>query len=193
VRAHTLGGGGGSANPPLTGLNPRQFLSYLWQFYLPKLNFMSPKVGPSFYGYRQVYIQTFFGDFTSFTVNYRSAYYDLLQLTAGVGLAAIYTTAVARWRTVVANWPRVVVSVTFFLGLMALLHLVSYSALRISDDPVLTGRYLLCAIALYGCCAAWVCSSLPRRIGLPVAGVLLGAAALLAVGGVGLGIGRFYG
>ena len=75
---------------------------------------------------------------------------------------------------------------------MTLLHLVSYSSLRISTDVVITGRYLLPAVALYGCAAAWVCSSLPRRLGLPLGGILLGLAALLAVGGVGLSLGRFY-
>ena len=194
VRGHTHGGTvtGGSGNPPLTGLNPRQFLSYLWQFYLPKLTFMNPKIGPSFYGYRQVYIESFFGNFASFSVNYRPVYYDGLQLLSGLGLAALYTTAVARGRTILANWPVVVVSATFFIGLMALLHLVSYSSLRISTDVVITGRYLLPAVALYGCAAAWVCSSLPRRLGLPLGGILLGLAALLAVGGVGLSLGRFY-
>jgi 4-amino-4-deoxy-L-arabinose transferase-like glycosyltransferase len=194
VRGHTHGaaGSGGSGNPPLTGLNPRQFLSYVWQFYLPRLTFMDPKIGPSFYGYRQVYIESFFGNFGSFSVNYRPIYYDGLQVLAGLGVAALYTTAVARWRTLIANWPAVVVSATFFVGLMALLHLVSYSSLRISTDVVITGRYLLPAIALYGCAAAWVCSSLPRRLGLPLGGVLLGLSALLAVGAVGLSLGRFY-
>jgi hypothetical protein len=193
VRGHTQGSGaGGSGNPPVTGLNPRQFLSYVWQFYLPKLSFMNPKIGPSFYGYRQVYIESFFGDFASFSVNYRPVYYDGLQLLAGLGLAALYTTVVARARTVLANWPVVTVSAIFFGGLMTLLHLVSYSSLRISTDVVITGRYLLPAVALYGCAAAWVCSSLPRRWGLPLGGILLGLAALLAVGGVGLSMGRFY-
>jgi hypothetical protein len=192
VRGHTAGlGGSGPGNPPLT-VNPRQFLSYLWQFYLPKLSFMDPKVGPSFYGYRQVYIETFFGSFASFSVNYRPVVYDWLQLAAGLGLAALYTTIVVRWRTVVANWPVVVLCTTFFAGLMALLHIVSYSSLRTSPDVVITGRYLLPAVALYGLAAAWVCSSLPRRAGLALAGVLLGLAALLAVGGVGLSMSRFY-
>jgi Predicted membrane protein (DUF2142) len=191
VRGHTAGpGGSGSGNPPIA-LNPRQFLSYLWQFYLPKLGFMDPKIGPA-YGYRQVYIESFFGNFASLSVNYRGVVYDALQLAAGLGLAALYTTVVARWRTVVANWPIVVLCLTFFIGLMALLHIVSYSSLRTSPDVVITGRYLLPAIALYGVAAAWVCSSLPRSIGRPVAGVLLGLAALLAVAGVGLSLSRFY-
>jgi Predicted membrane protein (DUF2142) len=193
VRGHTGGpGASGTGNPPIV-ISPREFLSYLWQFYLPKLSFMNTKVGPSFYGYRQVYIESFFGNFASLSVNYRPVFYDVLQLLAAVGLAALYTTIVVRWRAVLAQWPVVVVAVTFFLGLMALLHVVSYSSLRGGGtDPVITGRYLLPAIALYGVAAAWVCSSLPRRAGLVAAGVLLGVAALMAVGGVGLSMERFY-
>jgi hypothetical protein len=193
VRGHTASpsGGSGSGNPPIS-INPRQFVSYLWQFYLPKLSFMDPKVGPSFYGYRQVYIESFFGNFGSLSVNYRPVYYDALQLAVGLGVTALYTTAVARWRTIVANWPVIVLCTTFFVGLVVLLHVVSYSSLRTSPDVVITGRYLLPAVALYGVAAAWVCSSLPRRVGLPLAGVLLGLAALLAVGGVGLSMSRFY-
>ena len=42
------------------GFSARQFVSYLWQFYLPKLGAMYPKVGPAEYGYRQVYIDSYF-------------------------------------------------------------------------------------------------------------------------------------
>jgi 4-amino-4-deoxy-L-arabinose transferase-like glycosyltransferase len=193
VGAHTGAGGAGAGtgSPSIAGFNTRQFLSYVWQFYLPKLTFMNTKVGPP-YGYRQVYIESFFGNFASFSVNYRLVYYDALQVGVALGIVGLYTTVVARWRTVIANWPVVVLSVTFFVGLMGLLHLVSYLSLRTGTDPVITGRYLLPAVALYGVAAAWVCASLPRRIGLPLAGVLLGAAVLLAVGGVGISAERFY-
>ena len=88
VHGHTAGtGGSGTGNPPIV-ISPREFLSYLWQFYLPKLSFMNPKVGPSFYGYRQVYIESFFGDFASLSVNYRPNFYDVLQVLAAVGLVS---------------------------------------------------------------------------------------------------------
>ncbi len=174
------------------GFSPKQFASYLWQFYLPKLSFMTPKVGPATYGYRQVYIDTYFSSFGSLTVNYRREVLDLLQVGAGLGLLALWTTVVARFRTVLARWPEVVVSVTFFAGLMALLHVVSYLNLRASTDPVLNGRYLLPACALYGTAIAWVVSSLPRRAGIVVGGALLGVALLLAIGGIGLSLDRFY-
>jgi hypothetical protein len=153
---------------------------------------MGPKVGPADYGYRQVYIDSYFSAFASFSVSYRPVILDLLQAVAGIGLVALWTTIVSRWYVVVARWREVAVCVVFFLGLMSLLHIVSYMNLRGSTDPVLTGRYLLPAVALYGCAIAWVASSLPRRLGVAFAGLLLGGALLLAIGGVGLSLDRFY-
>jgi hypothetical protein len=188
-RAHA---GGAISENPVGGFSARQFVSYLWQFYLPKLGVMDPKVGPAQYGYRQVYIDSFFSAFASFSVSYRGIVLDALQVFAGIGLVALWTTMVTRWYVVVARWREVAVCVVFFVGLMSLLHIVSYMNLRGSTDPVLTGRYLLPAVALYGCAIAWVASALPRRLGVAFAGVLLGGALLLAIGGIGLSLDRFY-
>ena len=184
--------GGAISENPVGGFSARGFAEYLWQFYLPKLSAMRPKVGPHDYGYRQVYIDSYFSAFASFSVSYRPIVLDALQVAAGIGLAALWTTVVARWHVVVSRWREVVVCAVFFAGLMALLHVVSYMNLRGSTDPVLTGRYLLPAVALYGCAIAWVASSLPRRLGVAFAGVLLGGALLLAIGGIGLSLDRFY-
>jgi len=188
-RAHA---GGTISENPVGGFSPRQFAEYLWQFYLPKLGVMNAKIGPARYGYRQVYIDSYFSAFASFSVSYRGIVLDALQVFAGIGLVALWTTMVARWHVVVARWREVAVCVVFFVGLMSLLHIVSYMNLRGSIDPVLTGRYLLPAVALYGCAIAWVASALPRRLGIAFAGVLLGGALLLAIGGVGLSLDRFY-
>ena len=184
--------GGAISENPVGGFSARQFVEYLWQFYLPKLSAMNPKIGPPQYGYRQVYIDSFFSAFASFSVSYRQIVLDGLQVAAGIGVAALWTTIVARWHVVVARWREVAVCLVFFIGLMGLLHVVSYMNLRGSTDPVLTGRYLLPAVALYGCAIAWVTSSLPRRVGMVAAGILLGGALLLAIGGVGLSLDRFY-
>jgi 4-amino-4-deoxy-L-arabinose transferase-like glycosyltransferase len=172
---------------------PREFLSYLWQFYFPKLTVFDTRIGPP-YGYRQVFIDSFFGSFASLEVNYKPSVYDALQVAAALGLVALYTTIVARWRVLVANWPVVVVCVGFFACLLGLLHFVSYTSLKTSAaDPVITGRYLLPAIALYGAAVTWVAVSLPRRAGAALAGVLVAASALLTVGGIAISIARFYG
>ena len=59
--------------------NLRQFLSYVWQFYLPKPEFMQPAVGVPWYGFREVYIQSFYSDFASLEIGYPRFTIDLLQ------------------------------------------------------------------------------------------------------------------
>ena len=51
-----------------SGASLRQFLSYVFQFYFGPFSFLQP-LGPA-YGYRQVFIDTFFGGFASLEVNY---------------------------------------------------------------------------------------------------------------------------
>ncbi len=182
---------GGQAQGGGVPFDIRQFASYVWQFYLPKMTFMDPMLGPP-YGYRQAWIDSFFGTFAGLEVNYALATYDKLQIAAGAGLLALYTTVVVRWRTVLAAWPAVAVCVATVLSMLAVLHVAAYRALQVAPDPVFTGRYLLPCVALYGAAVAWVVTSLPRRIAPVAAGVVLAAAALLSVGGIGLTFLRFY-
>ena len=191
TRGHSTGAAYGTS-APAAALNPRQFVSYLWQFYFPKLAFMDVKVGPA-YGYRQVFIESFFGEFASLEVNYRLIFYDALQVAAAIGMVGAYTAVIARWNVVRTRLPELIVMVVFCVTGMGLLHYVSYDSLRGGADPVLTGRYLLAGIALYGAVIAWVAVSLPRRAGAVVGGLAVGVSLLLAVGGVGLSLARFYG
>jgi hypothetical protein len=110
-----------------------------------------------------------------------------------IGLAALYTTVVARWTLVRDNWPTVVLLGGTFLSLLLLLHLAAFRELQGAGDPIITGRYLLCAVSLYGIAAAWVCSSLPKRAGPFIAAPLLAISAVLIVSGVGIAALRFYG
>ena len=168
----------------------REFGSYLWQFYLPRLDVLTP-FGPP-YGYRQVFIETFFSSFGQLDVSPSIRFVDLTQAAVFIGLVALYTTVIARWRVVTANWPLV----TFLAGtvgsLLLLLHLVGFRELQAGGDPIITGRYLLCAVAVYGLATAWVLGSLPRRAGPVVAAPILMTSALMTIGGIGLTALRFY-
>jgi hypothetical protein len=62
----------------------------------------------------------------------------------------------------------------------------------VSNDPLITGRYLLPAIGAYAAAIAFVAWSLPRRLGPVLAGAVVGAHVLLCLGGLGLQIGRLY-
>jgi 4-amino-4-deoxy-L-arabinose transferase-like glycosyltransferase len=191
TRSHAGGVAFGSGSP-VASFSPRQFVSYVWQFYLPKLNVMAPRLGPD-YGYRQVYIESFFGTFANLEVNFPPYAYDVLRVGAVLGLLGIYTVAIFRWRVLLARWAEIVVFAGYFVGLMALLHIVSYGALRGGTDPVITGRYLLPAVTIYAATATFVIGSLPRRIAPYVAGAVLAGSTLLCLGGVAISWERFYG
>jgi hypothetical protein len=182
---------GGQTQGGASGFNLREFLSYLWQFYLPRMTFMDPMLGPP-YGYRQAWIDSHFGMFAALEVNYAQATYDKIQIAAGVGLLALWTTVVVRRRQLLAAWPAVVLCVSTVVSLLLVLHVAAYRALQQAPDPVFTGRYLLPCVALYGAAAAFVVTSLPRRVVPFAAAVLLAASALLSVGGIGLTALRFY-
>jgi hypothetical protein len=176
------------------GFNLRQFLSYVWQFYLPKLAVMSEMIGPP-HGYRQVYIETFYGTFGALDVRWRPWTDDLLQVLSALGLVALYTAAITRWRQVTHAWDVVALLALMFISLLALLHLASYRDLLQNggSDPLFTGRYLLPLIPLWGLAIAYVLSRLPRAAGPICAAVLVALGVLLQLAGIGLTGARFYG
>ena len=57
--------------------------------------FLRP-LGPA-YGYRQVFIDTFFGGFASLEVSYATHLLDELQIISGVGAVALALTVARRW------------------------------------------------------------------------------------------------
>jgi 4-amino-4-deoxy-L-arabinose transferase-like glycosyltransferase len=171
--------------------NVRQFLSYVFQFYFGHFTSLQP-LGPP-YGYRQAFIETFFGGFGSLEVVYSPQLYDYLQIAAGVGLAAFTICVAARWTDVTRLWWLWTCAVGFVVPLLGLLHITAYRDLLVGGDPLITGRYLLPGVALYGVAVAWVVGSLPRRARAPVAAVLLSAAAALVVQGFLILEERFYG
>src|SRR5206468_534285 len=67
---------GGEANAG-KALDVGGFISQAWQFYLPKLSFMADRIGPS-YGYRQMFIETFYGTFGSLDIVFRPRVMDAL-------------------------------------------------------------------------------------------------------------------
>jgi 4-amino-4-deoxy-L-arabinose transferase-like glycosyltransferase len=172
--------------------NVRQFASYLWQFYLPHFSFLTSSLGPP-YGYRQMFIETFFGGYANFEVNFRPAVYDWLQILAFIGFIGLYTALLVRWRAVRSRWPMVVFVVSVVVSLLALLHISSFRDLQVGGDPLITGRYLLPLIAVFGVTIAWVIGSLPRRIAPWVGALLLAGFVALDIEGFLINAQRFYG
>jgi len=192
-------GGGGAYGGQVSGLNStssfniRQFLSSIYQFYFPKLSSLQPRLGPE-YGYRQVFIDTFYGTFGSLEVVFRARLYDTLQVFSALGLVGLYTACVVRFRRLLRDWPLVLLMLTLLITQLAFLHYVSYQALLSNKgaDPLIVGRYLLPMISLFGLAIAFTVGSLPRRLGQPLAAVILSAGILLSLAGIGITAARFY-
>ena len=200
LRAFTgaAGGGGGALYGGEVNLGAasrfsvRQLISQTWQFYLPRLRVMEPRLGPD-YGFGQVWVETYFGGFASYDVAYPRWIYDLVSLglvgalVASVVLLARRGAALAR-----ARWDQLVILLAAFGGLLGFLHVASYRALvNGSMDPLVTGRYLLPITGVLAVAAGALVAAAGRR-GPYLAGGLLVALLALSLAGLGLGMERFY-
>lgn len=175
------------------GFNVRQFLSSVYQFYFPRLPSMQPRLGPE-YGYKQVFIETFFGTFGSLEVAFKQRVYDVLQVLSAVGLVGLYTAIVARRRALLRAWPVVLVMLSLLVTTLFFLHYVSYQALLGDNatDPLIVGRYLLPMVSLFGLAIVFTVGTLPRRIAPLVGGAILALGLLLSLAGIGITAARFY-
>jgi len=190
TRGHAGGAAFGGAAPAAGSFVPMEFLSYVWQFYFPRFDFLEASVGQG-YGYRQMFISRYFGGAVNLEIDLPNGAYDAIQIGAWLGLFALWTAACLRWRAIRERWPAVLLCVLMFAGMVVLLHLVSYTSVKAGGGLVITGRYLLPGIALMGAAIAFVATSLPRWLGVPLAGAALALAALHSMALLGLGVERF--
>jgi 4-amino-4-deoxy-L-arabinose transferase-like glycosyltransferase len=173
--------------------NIREFLSYVWQFYFPKLGFMQPSIGPPGYGFREVYIESFYGDLASLEVQYPRFATDLLQVAIVLLLFAVYTVAVARFDAVKRHWPTIAFLLLSALSLLALLHVTSYNSMLVNPaDPLFTGRYLFPLVSILAIAVTVVVMALPRRLGAFATGGLVATGIVLQLSGLGMAFVRFY-
>jgi hypothetical protein len=79
------------------------------------------------------------------------------------------------------------------VGLLGLLHVSAYRDLQQGGDPLITGRYLLPALGVFGLAIAWVVGSLPRRLAPWAGAVVLAGFVLLDIEAFLINAHRFYG
>jgi 4-amino-4-deoxy-L-arabinose transferase-like glycosyltransferase len=175
--------------------NLRQFGSYIWQFYLPRLPFMNPDpIGPPHHGFLRAYVDQLFGKLALLEVVPPNGVKVALQLFVLASLAAfavavfVHRDALRRRADVVA-----VLAMAVF-ALLALLHLSAYRsmALRNPGDPQITGRYILPLLALIGSAYALIALALPRRLAAVFSGLLLAGAVAVQLDSIRLLLERFY-
>ena len=184
-----------------TGFKIREFASYLWQFYLPPLDFMTPiEHHVPIISDRPVvntWIGTTWGVFGWVTVWFPDGVYTAFAaITAAVALVCLY--ACGRWvlrRR--AAW-RVDLPPFAFLAGTALVTLaaIHWTDYHFYIDKGLglfaQGRYLFPVAGVFAMCVAWAIGTLPRAWRGAVAGVWLAGLITFQLAALGLIVNRWY-
>lgn len=171
----------------------RELGSYLWQFYLPALPFQQAPIGPDDYGWQNAFVEFLWGGFAWQEITYPPIVYTVLGWLSLAGLAGLAAALIVRRDAVRRHWEALAVVVGAVVTLLLSLHVAAYYVILMDPgSPFIVGRYVLPLIGLFGCAAAFVAASLPRRVAPYAAGALLGGALLLQLAGLGITVARFY-
>ena len=177
---------GKAAGAPVRSFSVRGFLSYVWQFYLPRLPGMNiQRVTPGLPVY-DIWLREGWGVFGWLEVRMPESVYVLLAaFTSLVAIASAAIVATFRDRL---RWQLIGYFAVALVGLLFGLHLTEYRSLLAGQGPVLQGRYLLPVLGLLGLAVALAVARLPAAWRAPVCGVLIAGmlvlqtVALIAVG-----------
>jgi 4-amino-4-deoxy-L-arabinose transferase-like glycosyltransferase len=175
--------------------NLRQFGSYIWQFYLPRLPFMNPDpIGPPHHGFLRAYVDQLFGKLALLEVLPPNGVKRALQLFVLASLVAFGVVLVIRRDALRRRADEVALLAMAVFTLLAFLHLSAYRsmALRNPGDPQITGRYILPLLALIGSAYALMALALPRRLAAVFAGLLLAGGVAVQLDSIRLLLERFY-
>jgi hypothetical protein len=174
------------------GFNTREFLSYLWQFYLPKIPAQTPYPFPSGEGLPLIDVWVTYGwaAFGWLEVTFPHWVYFVLAI---VSTAIVVAAAAALVRARRSLDLRVAAFLALvFAALIAGLHWTDYKQLESGAPGFMQTRYLFPAISLFGVAVAGALSLVPvGRRPLAVGGTV---AALLVfhILSLGLTLQRFY-
>jgi 4-amino-4-deoxy-L-arabinose transferase-like glycosyltransferase len=159
--------------------NLRQFFSYLWQFYLPKL--------PSAVRFREtgglplydLWIREGWGVFGWEDLTLPDWTYDVLAaVSATVAIAS--AAAIARIRDRL-RFALLAFFAAAFVALLLGLHITDYRAIIAGQPAVIQGRYLLPVLPLFGLAVGLLVGRVPRRWRGQTCGLVIGALMLLQV------------
>jgi 4-amino-4-deoxy-L-arabinose transferase-like glycosyltransferase len=157
--------------------NVRQFLSYVWQFYLPRPSFLTRFRETAGLPLYDLWIREGWGVFGWRDVAMAQWIYGMLAgLSAIVGGSIL--ALIARFR----DRLRLDLLAFFGLALLALLaglHVTDYRAIIAGQPAVIQGRYLLPLVALFGLAVGTLLTRLPRRWRGPACGTVLAGLLIL--------------
>jgi 4-amino-4-deoxy-L-arabinose transferase-like glycosyltransferase len=168
-----------SSNSKASSFNPTQFLSYVWQFYLPRLSFLTPLRETTGLPIYDVWIRQGWATFGWLDVTFPDQAYAVLgAISAAVLVPAAFLLAKVVNRR---NWAVVAYLALSAFALLVFLHGADYRSLIAGQGPLLQGRYLLPIVALFGLSVAFLTSRLPVAYQAAVCGAVLVALLTLQV------------
>jgi 4-amino-4-deoxy-L-arabinose transferase-like glycosyltransferase len=168
----------------------RQLGSYFWQFYLPRLSFMTPF--EPHWGIRQAFIDRFFGGYAWLEVSPPTWVLTAITVAAAVTIVSALIGVVRRWRSSSRPTDVLLVLIVAVAGYLLTLHAAAFRSLLRVPDPVITGRYLLVLMPVYGAGIAFAVGWLPRRLAAAAGAVALVGLTVLQLDAFALLFARFY-
>jgi hypothetical protein len=164
----------GAVSGALDGLSSHwaHELSYVWQFYLPRLPGM-PDYFPSVSTWRQLWFDGLVGLYGWADTLFPGWVYDVALVPGALIAALCVRELVLRRAALRARVPELIVYVAMGAGVMAVVGLQSYASdVRRGFEPFWEPRYLLPMLVLWGAIVALAARGAGRRWG-PVVGALL--------------------
>ena len=148
-----------------------QFVSYVWQFYLPKLWFMSPIRATRGLPLHAIWIGQGTGAFGWLDVALPSWMYTVSEaLLAALSVAVVVLATRLRKRL---SLGLLGFYASALVALLGLLHVTEYRVLLSGGGQFLQGRYLLPVVGLLGLAVGWVVTRVPVHARAAVTGLAL--------------------
>lgn len=171
--------------------SPGGLLSYLWQWYLPKLPGMNPAPTSEGIPVFMVYARGYFAQFNSLDTYFATRWYMPLfaLLLALIGGACAWG-----WRErarIKAWWPGAVLCVLATVSMMLMVNLRSWMQLLYDGTPFAQGRYLLPLIAISSAGIAAGAQGF-RRFAPAIAGLAVSLLAVMNLFGYATSLTRFF-
>lgn len=161
----------GSTGGSGRGFNIRQFLSYVWQFYLPRPPFLKRFGSTPGLPVYEIWLRQGIGTFGWLDVYLPNWIYKatgVIVTGIGVGAIGLLTRVLKRRHLLLLGF-----FVLTLLALLALLHLAEYLVIIGGGGQFNQGRYLLPVVGLLGLAIALIIRALPHRARPPACGLLL--------------------
>jgi 4-amino-4-deoxy-L-arabinose transferase-like glycosyltransferase len=171
ARSHGSAGINQVATSAAHPFNVRQFLSYVWQFYLPRLPFLTPfRTTPQLPVY-DIWLRQATGMFGWLDVPlpdwaYRAS--GLVLTVIALGTVWVMVRTVRRRHLVLLGFFGLAV-----IGLLGLLHVSDYLSILAGEGQFVQGRYLLPVVGLLGLAVATIVRAVPLRLRPTLGGLTL--------------------